>query len=65
MKNKTLLFLKYFLIVFLNIIRYTLLTIIMLSFIFLGIWMVLFGGGTEIEKLLKKLIDKLTKNNDR
>lgn len=65
MKHKTLLFLKYFLIVFLNIIRYILITIMMLSFIFLVLWMVLFGGGTEIEKLLKKLIDKLTKNNDR
>lgn len=60
MKHKTLLFLKYFLIVFLNIIRYILLTIMMLSFIFVGLWIVIFGGVTEIEKLLKKFIDKLT-----
>ena len=32
----------------------------MLSFIFLGLWMAIFGGGTEIEKLLKKFINKLT-----
>lgn len=59
MKPKTSQFLKYFFVVFLNIIRYTLLTIMMLSFVFLGLWMVIFSGGTEIEKLLKRFIDNL------
>ena len=59
MQHKTRLFLKYFFVVFLQIIRYTILFIMMLSFIFLGLWMVIFSGGTEIEKWLKRFVDKL------
>lgn len=59
MKHKTRQLLKYFLLVFLQIIRYTLIFIMMLSFIFLGLWMAIFAGGTEIEKLIKRFIDKL------
>ena len=59
MQHKTRQLLKYFLVVFLQIIRYYVIFIIMLSFIFLGLWMAIFGGGTEIEKWMKRLIDKL------
>ena len=60
MKRKICLFLKYFLVVFLEIVRYTILFIMILSFIFLGLWMAIFAGGTEIEKWMKRFIDKLT-----
>ena len=59
MKHKTRQLLKSFLVVFLQIVRYTILFIMILSFIFLGLWMAIFAGGTEIEKLLKRFIDKL------